>query len=182
MTTANSIEIEGKLAFEFQKPTWVAVKWDTETGYQNGLRRIDASAVDILATMHQSTVCMIEVKDPRGYRIEYRNSNPVEKLAATIADKVRDTIAGIVYARDRHPGDHLHIHLKTVFQERVSRPLVVLWLEGIEVQPALATTLTSLIEKKLVWLKPKVLVTSRALWRGMAGLAVHSLAGAPWTG
>jgi hypothetical protein len=99
-----------------------------------------------------------------------------------VADKVRDTIAGVVYARDRHPGDHLLVHLKSLLQDRASRPFVTLWLEGIEVQPALATTLTSLIERKLAWLKPKVVVTSRALWRGQAGLTVRSLAGAPWQG
>jgi len=177
-----SIRVEDRLAFEFQRATWAAVKWDDEASYHEGLRRIDASAVDIVATMYQSTVCLIEVKDPRGHWIEYRDRNPVEKLAAMAADKVRDTIAGIVYARDRHPGDHLHVHLRSMFEARATRPLVVLWLEGVELQPALATTLTALIEKKLVWLKPKVLVTSRALWRGLAGLEVRSLAGAPWSG
>jgi hypothetical protein len=73
-------------------------------------------------------------------------------------------------------------HLKSLFRERCTKPVIVLWLEGIEVQPAMATSLTSLIERKLLWLKPKVVVTSRKLWAGFAGLHVRGVAGAPWRG
>jgi hypothetical protein len=182
MTASTKLKIEDQLEFEFEGSTWRAVKWDDEISYRSGLQRANATAVDILATQYLSNVCMIEVKDPRGYFIQYRDNNPSEKLAQMVADKVRDTIAGVVYARDRHPGDHLIVHLRALFQERSSRLLVVFWLEGLEVQPALATTLTALLEKKLTWLKPKVIVTSRALWTGFPGLTVRSLAGAPWQG
>jgi hypothetical protein len=176
------IEVEGQLLFEFEKASWSAVKWDEEIAYLHGLQPTGAKAVDILATQNRSAVYMIEVKDPRGHWIEYRDNNPIEKLAEIVANKVRDTISGIVYARDRHPGDHLITHLKSLFRERSAKPVVVLWLEGIELQPAMATSLTSLIERKLHWLKPKVVVTSRKLWAGFAGLRVRSLAGAPWQG
>lgn len=176
------IKVEGQLLFEFEKAAWTAVKWDEEVAYLDGLQRHDAKAVDILATQHLSHLYMIEVKDPRGYWTEYRDQNPIEKLAEIFAGKVRDTISSIVYARGRHPGEHLLVHLKSLFQERAAKPIVVLWLEGLEVDPALAINLTALIERKLSWLKPKVLVTSRKLWGGFAGLRVSSLAGAPWQG
>jgi hypothetical protein len=182
VSPAVRIQIEHKLELEFESPTWEAVKWDDEASYRNGIQRIDASAVDILATRYRSAIHLIEVKDPRGFWTQYRDRNPNEQLADLVAGKVRDTIAGLVYARDRHPGDHLVVHLKSLFQNREVRPFVILWLEGVHVEPALATTLTVLIERRLAWLKPKVIVTSRRLWRGLSGLTVRSLAGAPWQG
>ncbi len=176
------IAIEGRLAFEFDSQSWVAVKWDDEVSYHQGLRRLDATAVDILATQHRAEVYLIEVKDPRGHWTEYRDNNPNEKLADIVASKVRDTVSGLVYARDRVPGAHLDLHLKSLFHGRKVRPSVIFWLEGDDVAPALATTLTGLIERRLRWLNPKVIVTSRRLWRGLSGLTVRSLAGAPWTG
>jgi len=37
-------------------------------------------------------------------------------------------------------------------------------------------------KRKLHWLKPRVLVMSRALWPGRPGLTVESMQGAPWRG
>lgn len=176
------IRIEGRLEFEFERETWTAVKWDDEASYHEGLRKIDAAAIDILATQYRSAIYLIEIKDPRGFWTEYRDRNPNERLAEIIASKVRDTVSALVYARDRTPGNHLESHLKSLFHERNARPFVVFWLEGAEIEPALATTLTGLIERRLKWLNPRVLVTSRRLWKGLPGLTICSLAGAPWTG
>lgn len=76
------------------------------------------------------------------------------------------------------------MQLKSLVQGRTSRPWVILWLEHFEVDPVLAATLKGQIEKKISWLKPKVLVTSRKLWkgRGLPGMSVRSLSGAPWSG
>lgn len=129
------IRVEGQLLFEFEKAAWSAIKWDEEVSYLGGLQQHGAKAVDILATQHLNHIYMIEVKDPRGYWVEYRDQNPTEKLAEIFAGKVRDTISAIVYARDRHPGEHLLVHLKSLFQARAAKPVAVLWLEGIEVDP-----------------------------------------------
>jgi hypothetical protein len=62
---------------------------------------------------------------------------------------------------------------------------VVFWLEAFQLDRPLATTLKGLIERKLAWLKPSVIVTSRELWRemgGMSELSVESMEGAPWRG
>jgi hypothetical protein len=122
------IEVEDQLRFTFQRPAWNAVKWDEDPAYLRGLRRHDGKAVDIVSTLDRRSLRLFEIKDPRGHWIEYRDQNPVEVLAEIVADKVRDTLAG------------LH------------------------------------------WMKPKVLVTSRALWPGMPGLTVESMHGAPWSG
>jgi len=175
------IEVEDQLRFTFDRPAWNAVKWDDDPVYRDGLQRHDGKAVDIVATLDRRSLRLFEVKDPRGHWIEYRDRNPVEVLAQIVADKVRDTLAGLLFGRDRHPGDHLLVHLKTLF-DREERIHVVLWLESFRLDPAMAVTLTGLIERRLHWMKPKVLVTSRTLWRGMPGLGVESMGGAPWRG
>lgn len=181
MSPPIQIEVEGQLRFSFERPAWSARKWDEEPAYLEGLQRFDGKAVDIIATLNQRSLHLIEVKDPRGHWIEYRDRYPVEELAGIVADKVRDTLAGLVFGRDRHPGEHLLVHLKTLFA-RDEKVLVVLWLESFALQPALATTLKGLIEHRLRWLNPKVVVTSRALWPGLPGLTVESMQGAPWRG
>lgn len=181
MTQPLPIEVEGRLRFLFQRPSWDAVKWDEDPAYLHGLQRHDGKAVDIVATLDRRCLHLFEVKDPRGHWIAYRDRYPVEALAQIIADKVRDTLAGLLFGRDRHPGDHLLVHLKTLF-DRDEKVSVIFWLESFQLERPLATTLTGLIERKLQWLKPSVIVTSRALWPGMPGLTVESMDGAPWRG
>lgn len=183
MTAPIKLAVEGQLEFEFQAG-WKAIKWDDDVAYRDGLARCsDAKAIDLLATNGDGVPHLIEVKDPRGHWTEYRHATPTDELAELVAAKVRDTIAGLVYAKDRVATDHVLVHLKSLVQGRTSRPWVILWLEGAEVDQVLATTLKGLIEKKLSWLKPKVQVTSRKLWKeGLPGLTVRSLAGAPWQG
>ncbi len=184
MTAPIKLQIEQRLEFEFQSG-WKAVKWDDDAAFRKGLARCsDAKAIDVLATYGEHTPYLIEVKDPRGYKIQYRDAMTADELAALVAAKVRDTIAGLVYAQDREKTDHVLVHLKSLLRDRTTRPWVILWLEGIEADPPFATTLTSLIEKKLSWLKPKVWVTSRKLWKGreLPGMSVRSLSGAPWSG
>jgi hypothetical protein len=176
------IEIEGRLRFTFERPTWEAVKWDDDPAYLHGLRRHDAKAVDILATLGRRGLHLFEVKDPRGSEVENRDRVPDEELARIVAEQVRDTIAGLVFARDRHPGEHLQVHLQTLFVGRSERVNVIFWLEAPGLEQARAITLATLIERNLRWLKPNVLVTSRALWPGRPGLTVESMHGAPWRG
>jgi len=175
------IEVEEQLRFTFQRSSWDAVKWDDDPAYRQGLQRHDGKAIDIVATLDRRSLHLFEVKDPRGHWKTYRGRNPPEVLAQIVADKVRDTIAGFVFARGRFPTDHLMVHLKALF-DRDERVLVVLWLESFQLDRPLATTLKARIEHKLRWLKPNVIVTSRALWRGLGGLAVESMDGAPWSG
>ena len=182
MSPPVEIDVEGRLRFTFDRPAWDAVKWDEAPAYLQGLRRYDGKAVDIIATLDRRSLRLFEIKDPRGHWSEYRNRNSVEVLAQIIADKVRDTFAGLLFGLDRHSGDQLLVHLKTLFIDRVERVQVILWLESDWLKAPLATALTGRIERKLDWLKPKVMVTNRALWPGMPGLIVESLQGAPWRG
>lgn len=181
MSAPIQIDVEGRLRFTFERPDWEAVPWDTDPAYMRGLRESEGKAVDIVATRHHRALHLIEVKDPRGDTTTYRGRYSNDEVAQIVADKVRDTIAGLVFARGRFADGHLLPHLRTMF-DRDERIIVVLWLESFELEPTLALTLTTLIKRKLSWLRPKVVVTSRELWRGMPGLLVESMQGAPWRG
>ncbi|HWO25596.1 MAG TPA: hypothetical protein VNO30_42945 [Kofleriaceae bacterium] len=180
------IEVEDRLRFTFERPAWDAVKWDDDPAYLRGLQRHGGKAVDIIATLDRRSLHLFEIKDPRGDWATYRGQNSVDAISQIVADKVRDTLAGLLFCRDRHPCDHLLVHLKALF-DRDERVFVTFWLETIRLDPTLAMTLKTQIEKKLRWLNPSVIVTSRALWpqmrgHGLPGLSVESMQGAPWRG
>jgi hypothetical protein len=176
------IEVEDRLRFTFERPAWDAVKWDDDPAYRDGLQRLGGRAVDIVATLERRSLRLFEVKDPRGHAVEYHDRVSNEELAQIVADKVRDTIAGLVFARDRHSGDHLLVHLRTLFVGRTERVMVILWLETPGLDQPRAVMLAGLIERKLRWMNSSVTVTSRALWPGMGGVTVESMDGAPWSG
>lgn len=182
MSTPIRIEIEDQLRFTFERPAWEAVKWDDDPAYRDGLQRHGGRAVDIVAALERRSLRLFEVKDPRGHAVEYRDRISNEELAQLVADKVRDTIAGLVFARDRHPGDYLLVHLRTLFVGRTERVMVVLWLETPDLERPRAVALAALIERKLRWMNSNVIVTNRALWPGMQGLTIESMEGAPWSG
>jgi hypothetical protein len=182
MSPPIQIEIEDQLRFTFERPAWEAVKWDDDSAYRGGLQRHGGRAVDIVATLERRSLRLFEVKDPRGHAVEYRGRVSNEELTQIVADKVRDTIAGLVFARDRHPGEHLLVHLRTLFVGRSERVMVVVWLETPDLDQPRAIALAALIERKLRWMNASVTVTSRALWPGMPGLTVESMDGAPWRG
>jgi hypothetical protein len=123
---------------------------------------------------------LIEVKDPRGYRIKYKKVLTSGEIVEIVATKVRDTIAGLPWARDRVPSNHLTPFLNALYVARPTRVMVVLWLEDADA--ALALSIKGPIEKKLTWLKPIVHVLNRSLIRlrpeVLAGLDVTSMPGA----
>lgn len=174
-------EIEGRLKFAFDANSWVVLKWDADSAYVHGLGKVPtACAIDLIAVLNRSTLCLIEVKDPRGYRIKYKKTITSGEIVEIVATKVRDTIAGLPWARDRLPSGHLTPFLNALFVERPTRVTVVLWLEDAD--PALALAIKGPIERKLVWLKPTVHVLNRALIGAnpgvLAGLEVTSMPGA----
>jgi len=174
-------EIEGRLKFSFDANSWVVLKWDADRAYIDGIGKTPtACAIDLVAVMNRSTLYLIEVKDPRGYRIKYKKILTSGEIVEIVATKVRDTIAGLPWARDRVPSTHLTPFLNALYVERPTRVMVVLWLEDADA--ALALSIKGPIEKKLAWLKPTVHVLNRSLIRlrpeVLAGLDVTSMPGA----
>ncbi|KYF50013.1 hypothetical protein BE04_37910 [Sorangium cellulosum] len=155
---------EGKLRFAFDGD-WKILKWDDHDAYVGGLQRFqETKAVDFFG-LYLGEPYFIEVKDFRGHRIKNKARLSNGELAREVAYKVRDTVAGMVWACGRSPldGGELRGFVRPVL-ERSRKVPVVLWLEEDRPPgPADASTLGETIKRELTWLNPRVLVTCRSL-------------------
>ncbi|WP_437896510.1 hypothetical protein [Sorangium sp. So ce124] len=169
---------EGKLRFAFDSD-WKILKWDDHGAYVGGLQRFqETKAVDFFG-LYLDDPYFIEVKDFRGYRIENKIRLSSGELAREVAYKVRDTVAGMVWACDRLPLDRgeLRGFVRRILA-RTKKVPVVLWLEEDRPpEPALASALGEAIKRELIWLNPRVLVTCRSLVQRdpVHGLSVTNL-------
>lgn len=174
--------VENKLRFVFDDG-WSVLKWDEHRAYVDGLQpHQNTKAVDFLGLHLQTTPWFIEVKDPRGHRIEYKPQLADGSLLKAVAEKVRDTIAGLVWAHQRVPFGRAELmpYVRALFQrEPAARAFVVLWLEQDRLLRAdEASALQDALKRELSWLKPKVLVVNRAIageQGPVPGLSVESL-------
>lgn len=92
---------EGFLKFVFDDG-WAVVKYDEHPDYRERIRNLpETKAVDFAAIGPGNALFLIEVKDFRGHRIENRHRLRDDDLAIEVAQKVRDTIAGIIAAHHR---------------------------------------------------------------------------------
>ena len=90
---------ERNLRFDFPAK-WIAVKYDELSFYTRQFQHVSgAGAVDILAIEPAGCCWLIEAKD---YRQGHQTS--AVRLAAVVAQKVRDTLAGLATARVRATG------------------------------------------------------------------------------
>jgi hypothetical protein len=91
---------EGNLTFDFPNG-WLAEKYDGWSFYVGGFQQVcgGAKAVDILAVNSVTCCWLIEIKD---YRLGCQTT--ALNLAEAVAQKVRDTLAGLATARVRATG------------------------------------------------------------------------------
>ena len=124
---------------------------------------------------------LIEVKDFRGHRIENKKRFMHGELAVEVAQKVRDTLAGIVGVSGEGRTDCAT--WKPFLDAAVGRPVrVVLWLEQ-DAPPGKAkgivdqvnNTLKQHLEQNLRWLNAHVLVASLADKASLQELQVKNL-------
>jgi hypothetical protein len=166
---------EGKLRFTFDEG-WKILKWDAHGAYQEGLQRFSGTkAVDFFG-LYNGAPYFLEVKDFRQHRIENKDRLRTDGLAKEVACKVRDTLAGMSWSCGREPlvRRELSEFLKPLIN-RVEKVPVVLWLEEDRPpSPAFASAIGEAIRQELLWLNPKVRVTSRKL-APIPGLTVMSL-------
>ena len=152
---------EGLLRFEFPD-SWRVVKYDDPGSfYGRKMERLDGTkAVDILALSPDPVLYFVEVKDFRGYRIENKPRR-TGLLWNEVAQKVRDTLAGIVGAyRDPNWTDDF-----APFVRQLRRPAasirIVAWIEDDGHANDLkrrAATDTSMLKRKVRWLTPRAIV------------------------
>lgn len=169
---------EGKLSFGFDPTAWVALKWDAHAAYRHGIGKLSGElsdpatlskrpegtkAVDIIARDAQA-LYFIEVKDFRGSTAEnaYRQES---ELPLEVGLKVRDTLAGLVGARETgHHASTLGPFVDALSQRLPLR--VVAWIA--EDAPATATTRrkrsavdstrSTQLQRRLQWLTEHVWV------------------------
>lgn len=164
---------ESDLKFQFSDNWWV-VQYDDLTDYNNLKNTVEGSkAVDFIGILGNETLTFFEIKNFRGYRIENKPRLEVghDPIEVEIAQKVRDTLAGVAAAARNST------HLRTEWQ-RVLHFLqndrknveVVLWLED-ETTPqydairkrkmqAKGGVLSQRLKQRLSWLTSRVFVCS----------------------
>ena len=164
--------LESDLKFQFSSNWWV-VQYDDLTDYANLKNTVEGSkAVDFIGILSNKTLVFFEIKNFRGHRIENkpRLSAGHDPLELEIAQKVRDTLAGVAAASRNST------HLRTEWQrvlsflqnERINVE-VVLWLEEDKTPQYEATrkrmqavggVLAQRLKQKLTWLTNRVFVCS----------------------
>lgn len=164
---------EGNQQFEFDAK-WKVERYDGRDGaaaeghafYRAQVSRLPGTkAVDFVGILIGEGGHLVEVKDFRGYRIQNKKRLTSGELAIEVAQKVRDTVAGLVGAvrNETHPSVLTDAGLLLL---KKSEPLrIVLWLEDDAAvnQQAWAeelNTLTTRIQGYLRWLTSRVLVVS----------------------
>ena len=158
-----SVEIsEGAIVLSVEGERFL--KWDDHPAFIQGIRRLgDTKAVDVCVEVDGEGAVFIEMKDFRAAAIQNTPRLTSGELAQEVANKVRDTLAGLVWACARGLSEPFHESLTRAFIER-PKALVVLWLEmdrpDVGGASALQDSIRSLLKPHLV---AKVIVTSTLL-------------------
>jgi hypothetical protein len=178
---------EGHQRFAFDDQRWKVVKYDEHPDYRNKIGRLPGTrAVDFVGLQDgaNGVLYWIEAKDFRGYRIQNRQRMSESEIAIEFAEKVRDSIAGVVGAYRTAGGWDVWQPFVRALWRRENHLHVVLWLEEDAIPaPAgrranRATVQTDEIKRQLRWLTTKVFVVSGTSGRCPDGLVVTDLPGA----
>lgn len=177
---------ERALSFTFSAAWKPVIKWDDTDFYRKRVQQLAGTdAVDIVA-LADDKLLFIEVKDYR-----WTTTTPKlwgAELAQKVAEKVRDTVAGLAGAsRTAGEGAKSTIADWTALGERVAdnqTPLfIVLWFEtgsyyqssALQRKKALSD-MAQFIKSRLGWLTTKVFVYDLTDRHNLPGLTVASLA------
>lgn len=164
---------EGRVTFEFHAKH--VIKWDDEPAFIDGLRTMPSTkAVDFVVLALDDRVHLVEVKDFRGHRIENKRrlkdgpgARTSAGLAAEVAEKVRDTLAGMTWACRRGLTNDRRLEpvVGALYRRDNPRVLVALWLDEDGVAGHAETdALRGAIEQELhPHIPAEVVVTSLAL-------------------
>jgi|APTNR8051073442_1049403.scaffolds.fasta_scaffold00490_19 ribosomal protein L25 (general stress protein Ctc) len=167
--------LESNLKFTFDDNSWSdLIQYDKTTDCRNLQHAISGTkAVDFIGVLqkHTLTLSLFEVKNFREHRIENKARVNNGELIEEFAQKVRDTMAGIVGGAQN--SSHLKVtwkkYIKLLSGEEVH---VVCWIEE-DRRPnyssvyknrhkAKASGLVQEIKRKLSWLTTKVMVADTA--------------------
>jgi len=175
---------EGNLRFEFDVQ-WTVRKYDGHRDYREKIERLqDTKAVDFVGLLNRDTLYWIEVKDFRGHRIESKPRLANGDLMIEVAQKVRDSIAGVVGAHRNSSEPGLWKPFARALVSRRKRVKVLLWLEE-DAPPGPQTrhlnraqVLAGQLKTRMVWLTSRVLVCGQRLGGYLEGCTISNLPGA----
>ncbi|NOT02206.1 MAG: hypothetical protein HOP29_16480 [Phycisphaerales bacterium] len=187
-----AVFVERNLQFEFDN-AWTVEKYDDTREYRSIEQQTEAKGVDFIALApsgHNRVILfLVEAKDFRGYRIGNTERVRNGELVLEVAQKVRDTVAGVIGAQ-RNSENQARWSLFTRSMRRGRDEIrVVLWLEqdnevaqtsplhqrfrGDRGRGELGV-LTQQLKKRSKWLTGRVMAVDRA--RGMEGVTVSNVA------
>jgi hypothetical protein len=177
---------EDHLRFEFDE-AWTVVKYDEPGGYyREKVKALEGTkAVDFVALYVASRhLFWIEVKDFRGYRIQNKSRQTDGELAREVAQKVRDSIAGVVGAFQLSSSPETWQPFVNCMRRREPSMKVLLWLEDDQPPPGkpprreTTRVQAQMLERQLRWLTTKVSISSLNNGAQPLGLKVTNLPGA----
>jgi len=183
---------EGSLRFEFESQ-WRVARYDGDEKtapahafYRNQVSRLPGTkAVDVVGILAGEGGYIIEVKDFRGYRIQNKKRLSSGELAIEVAQKVRDTVAGLVGAVRNESNPSLLTEAGLLLVNKAKTIRILLWLEddakvNKKEWAEELTTLTTRIQGYLRWLTSRVLVVSIATYAlKPPGIKVTNVPGTP---
>jgi hypothetical protein len=178
---------EQKQKFTFDDGRWWVVKYDKHRDYRERIAKLDGTkAVDFVGLQdgEDGVLYWIEVKDFRGYRIQNKDRLSGAGLAQEVAEKVRDSLAGVVAAYRTSAEPEEWKPFVRALSRKASSVHVLLWLEedAIRRPPGRrgndAQVLSQKIKQKLRWLAARVFVAGQTLGGRPEGLVVADLPGA----
>lgn len=162
---------ESDLRFTFDD-TWTPAKWDDAKAFKLGIGKLQGTkAVDIIVRGDRRLL-LIEVKNFRNHRIENKARIADGALIQEVAEKIRDTVAGMIGAARKDDEDAKQIWRPSakLFGAQ-NEVIVLLWLEEEFAPPrgdgrsddrwkARVHALTQALKKNLSWLTTRVFIAS----------------------
>ena len=161
---------ESYLRFTFDDTHWKVIKYDDHPNHA-AIKIAEHKAIDFLGEYNANTLVLIEVKNFRKHRLapptQERMANGAEELTTEIAQKVRDSVAGIIGAgRKQDSVDHnIWSQISKKIIKSTNEVHVIAWLEadiphGVQYKrnQVKSTFNIDKLKTKLHWLNAKVSV------------------------
>ncbi|MCB0568965.1 MAG: hypothetical protein KDC66_04345 [Phaeodactylibacter sp.] len=159
---------ESRLRFNFLEGHWEhLVKYDEEKDYRKLEQSIPGTkGVDFIGISNHD-IFFFEVKNYRGHKIASKQK--IDELEIIVAQKVRDTLGGIVggVRNSTNREESWQQHLKFLGDKK-KRLNIVLWIEEDprhrqpKEQNIYSQILTQKLKQHLSWLSCKVIVANKA--------------------
>lgn len=157
--------LEQDLQFRFDD-SWRTIKWDKDPVFHDLFKKVQFThGVDFVA-LYFDAPYLIEVTDYWTDPARGREVRTNGELGIEVAEKVRDTIAALVWAYDRghERARDMEAFVRAMIGWR-DKVMIVVWVEDKSLTPMGARTLCDKIKKNLSWLNPHVIVTNCGLER-----------------